>query len=82
MQDAADFFQRLHQICCITITQIMSQNQIVAAFFHRAFCYVHESRLVRPSAFAEPLGNVGSNRNGCSSERPNVSCLGKLVVYS
>src|SRR5207247_3291487 len=61
-EHTADFFRCGGQFGSVSITEILRQDQIVAALLQRSLRQVHEAGLVQSAAPPESLGDVGRNR--------------------
>src|SRR5208283_1665975 len=61
----------------VSVSQILSQDQIVAALFQRALRQVHETRFVDLAAAAKSLGDICRNRH-CRSPHLQRQAVGFL----
>lgn len=62
-KELGDLFQKMLHLCCGAITQVLSQDQIVSAFFEGALCDIEKTRFVARTTLSESFCDVCRNGN-------------------
>jgi hypothetical protein len=67
LEQFARFLKLRHEMQCIPIAEILSQDQIIPAFLNRSLGYIQVSGLIRQSLFLEAFSDICGNGNRGSS---------------
>jgi len=67
-EESADFFQLHRELLGVPISEVLSEDQKVAAFLDGPLGHVHESCFVGFAPTTESFGNVGRNGYRCATQ--------------